>query len=103
MSRELWREWKRDEKTEKEKAKLEALLQVSKAREHGIISQKNIMKMDQKVNSSVSKILQKTNPEICTVSMPEGVERDAQGSASKRELPLIKNRFDQKGQKSDSQ
>ena len=81
LNGEVWREWNLEQKTEKQKVKLEALLQVSKAREHGIISQKNIMKMDQKVNLSVSKILQKTNPEICQACMPESVELEAQGVA----------------------
>ena len=55
LSRKDMHEWKNYEKSLKQEFKLEVLLKVSQAREQGLISMKNMIKMDEKINSKVEK------------------------------------------------
>lgn len=48
---------KLDEKVAKRQAKLETLLKICEAREKGVIRARNILKMDEKVNKVVCKII----------------------------------------------
>lgn len=48
---------KLDEKVAKRQAKLETLLTICDAREKGVIRARNILKMDEKVNKVVCKIV----------------------------------------------
>ena len=57
MSYEDLKSVKLDEKAAKRQAKLETLLKICEAREKGVIRARNILKMDEKVNKVVCKIV----------------------------------------------
>ena len=87
-----WQEWKREEKALKNQTKLEALLQVSQAREQGQISKRNIMKMDEKVNQKVKKAISKTllgTQQQSSLSLAEKIEIQSMGDPKQRNLPKI--------------
>ena len=65
---------KLDEKVAKRQAKLETLMKICEAREQGVIRARNILKMDEKVNKVVSKILRQTNPSIYRKTLPEIIQ-----------------------------
>ena len=55
LSTDDLQQWKNDEKSLKRGFKLEVLLKVSQARQQGLISMKNMIKMDEKINSQAVK------------------------------------------------
>ena len=55
LSRDELQEWKNYEKQLKQEFKLEVFLKVSQARGQGLISMKNLSKMDDKISSQVQK------------------------------------------------
>ena len=55
LGRDELQKWKNHEKSLKQELKLEVILKVSQAREQGLISMKNMMKMDEKTNSKAEK------------------------------------------------
>lgn len=63
-----------------DRAKLDCMLEVIQAREKGSIGKTNVLKMDQKVNRSIRKILDKDVP-FYELTLPEKVKN------SDRQLP----------------
>ena len=65
---------KLDEKVAKRQAKLETLIKICDAREKGVIRARNILKMDEKVNKVVCKMIRQSNPSVYRKTLPETVQ-----------------------------
>ena len=90
MSYEDLQTLKLDEKVAKRQAKLETLMKICEAREQGIIRARNILKMDEKVNKSVRKIIKQSNPKIFHKTLPETIQENSLGYNNLRRLPPVK-------------
>lgn len=76
-------------KQEKRGAKLEALIQISKIREQGLIKARNLIKMDKKVNKTTLKAVRHILAVNSNKTLPEMVAEHSRGIRRLRQLPMV--------------
>ena len=79
-----------EEKMAKKRVKFETLLDICDAKEKGLIKARNILKMDSKVNQSITKMIRETNPaNPKLISLKEVLMSSSAGIRRMSNLPAV--------------